>query len=499
MSGPSVLALGRRLARPRLRLASSRLAFSSAPLLVAHALEALVALARNIVLAHLISPHDLGLALFLVVLSSLVEMLTDFGLPIYAVRKTIDLPEPVVMATLQSLALLRSLVIAVAFVALAPLAGRHFGSAYGFGVYASLGLIALARGCENLGVKAMMRDFRYLPEALTIIVGQIAGLSATLLVALATHSFGCVLWGLAVSALCTLLCSHLLSPTPYRLGWNGTAARDASRFGRPLLANGLAVALSVSDRIFIGAFLSPSALAHYTMTMGTAQSPRWFAVKFLTGAFVPAFARCQRSLERASELFEAWVWLVSAISLGYGLCLMAVGRDVLGLLFGGIYAPSQTFMSLTALFIAISFLLHTPVPPSYADGDTKVVMYGSVFYALAIVPALGALILTKSLVVFMVTMVGSNTIGLLVLLRIFLRRARYAPGSLWAATALPYLILSVLGVVALAVPDQSRARWYVVCASAFAIACIVYAPKLLKIMRLRGLFADAPTAEREGA
>ncbi|MFP3381660.1 oligosaccharide flippase family protein, partial [Bacillus sp. SIMBA_069] len=76
------------------------------------------------------------------------------------------------------------------------------------------------------------------------------------------------------TAAVTLLLSHFLSPTPYRLGWQAQVVTEATAFGKPLLLNGAAVALTTCDRLMVGAWLGAAALALYNVAYGTATLPR---------------------------------------------------------------------------------------------------------------------------------------------------------------------------------------------------------------------------------
>ena len=471
----------RKSVRTMLSFIRGRSIVASAPLLVANVIEALVSLLRNIALAHLIAPKEFGLAISLSAVIGILEVLTDFGLPVYAVRKSINLPDHVVMATVQSLVILRAAFLAAILFAIAPFIANLFGATHDRSAYFMLGLIVLIGGFENFGVKAMTRDFRFGREATVVVLKHLSGLVVTVVMAYYLRSFACVLWGMAVLTIVGVLLSHALSPSRYRIGWDNAAAKDMASFGAPLLLNGLAVAFSLSDRVLIGGVLNPSSLAFYNVAVGTAQSPRCIAVKFLTSAFLPAFVRTQITPRSTRILFDGWAWLVSAIAFLYGFSLAVCGSEMLNLVFGAAYAPSRDFMALTAMLVSVSFLMHVPVPPAYASGETKIITYGSFIYAIATLPALGVLLMTRSLTAFMLTMSFSELLGLAVLLRIACRRQPFSSSSLWSAVFLPYGLLAVLAATSYAAPAISESRWLLVCGTVFALAAATYAAGLLKL------------------
>ena len=169
---------------------------ASSVLLAASIFEAGVPLVRNIVLARLMIPSEFGLAITLAVVISLVEILTDLGIPILALRRLNGIGARETLATLHSLALARSLLIGLFLIATAPLIARSLHVPAATWAFAALGAVAALRGFENLGVKSMLRANQFSPEASVIAVSQVALLVVTVAAAWWTGRYDCILWGM---------------------------------------------------------------------------------------------------------------------------------------------------------------------------------------------------------------------------------------------------------------------------------------------------------------
>lgn len=447
---------------------------SSAPLFAANLLEALLPFARNVALAHLVSPENFGLAISLSIVLGMLEVVTDVGLPILAVRKENRTAHHVMMGTLQSLALVRAAALAAILVVASPSVATLFHAPDQVGAYALLAPIVLLRGFENYGVKELMRRSLFGREAAVIGASQVAGFIATVAAAWRMPDLTCMIWGLGAATVTTVALSHLLSPTRYRLRWNREARRDAARFGGPLLLNGLAASFTLSDRLLIGGVLGPKSLALYNVAYGTAQLPRTVMAKFLTSAFLPLFVRQREEGGDGAALFDSWAWCLSCLAFAYGLTLSLVGDQLLALVFGPAYQPSRLFMGLAGLSVCVKLLALLPVPAAYAAGNTRLVAYGSVLSALAVVPGAVALLATRDLTLFLLGM----TLGDIVALALLGRRARrehaFNEDAAWCAVVTPPLLLASLATLTWLAPELTLAAWLGAGLAALAVSGALY-------------------------
>lgn len=384
---------------------------------IASLLEALVPLLRNIVLANLLLPADFGIALSFALVLGLLEVLSDCGIPIFVMRRSMNSRLSNVLPTLHTVALIRSVVLGASLMLLAPtLANVLQADNASFG-FAMLALIVIARGFENLGTKALLRSGRYAPEAIVMALSQLVLLTATVIAAVATRSFYCMIWGLFAHAIAVVCLSHLLSRRSWRLGWNASVGRHILTFGWPLLLNGAAVAAATSDRILVGHVLGPTNLAQYNVAIGSAMLPKTVLARFLTTAFVPRFTRVQSHKVRWQKLADCWAFLLSALALGLGLGLAFFGGPVLGAVFGAPYQPSSAFMAALGFGVCVRVLLLLPVPLSMARGETGMVANTSLASAVAVLISAPILLTTQSPTLFLLGLaIGEYlALGLIVL------------------------------------------------------------------------------------
>ncbi|GHE70837.1 hypothetical protein GCM10019059_33120 [Camelimonas fluminis] len=463
---------------------------SSTPLLLANLVEALAPLLRNIALAHFLPPGQFGLAISLAVVLGLIEVLSDFGLPVFAIRKPDELPSAEALATLHSMSLIRSAVLALILIGLSPLFAQVFDARSSHWVYALLGPVVLLRGFENLGVKEMVRRYAFKREAVVIASAQTIGLVATLVAALTGAGMAAMIVGMIASTCMTLLLSHVLSPVPYRLGWQPETAREAAAFGRPLLINGAAVALMTCDRLLVGAMLGPVALALYNVAYGTATLPRSILARFLTNAFLPLFVEQRDQGRGARPLLDAWALCLSAIAFLYGWGLALLGDRALGLVFGPLYQPSRLFMCLTGLSVGVKILTLLPAPAAYANGVTRLISWGSILSAVSILPAAISIYGGSTLEVFVLVMAVAEFCALLALARLACQAFPFTRSTLAFAVLLPFASVGALALLAVMAPAMTFADWAATCATILVCALFAYGVVLRRTGAGTVLFAQ---------
>ena len=471
-------------------MAVSRLA-SGTSLLAANLSEMLLPFARSAALAHLLSTRQMGMAISLAVVAAAAEVVTDIGMNYTAVRTTSTLPSDRVYATLQAVQVVRGVIISLSIVALSPLLVIAFGSRDALWAYMLLGLASFIRGFGHLGTKEKMRQYSYWPEAATIIGAQIAWTLGSIGLAWVTRDYSCMIWGILGSAATGVLLSHLLSDRRYGLAWERSVAREALRYGRPLIPNGMANAMNVmGDRFIVGSFLGVSSLALYNVAMTMAVLPRGALLRVLNSFFLPVFVNQGAEKARQNRTYDLWALCLATIGLAAGTGLISIGRPMVGIVFGSVYQPSQLLMSLISINVCIKFLAGLPMTPSLAYRQTRFVLWGSVATGLAVVFAGILLPRLPSIEGFVFALTLGEFLALLWITRRTLRIHGFTPSSTWFTVLFPIAILSGLALLRFELPDLPSPGWIAVSWTLGAVSLLLMIAVLawqgVNIMRLVG-------------
>ena len=148
---------------PSLRVARLMRGSSSLLMAVSNMGDFALPLTRGICLARLLQPAEFGLAISVTVIASVAELITDLGVNQMAVRNG----TPETISTLHSISVIRGLMLAVAIALSGPLFAWLFHAPGTAWVYVLVGFSSLIKSFAHLDVKMRMRNYDYVPEAVT--------------------------------------------------------------------------------------------------------------------------------------------------------------------------------------------------------------------------------------------------------------------------------------------------------------------------------------------
>jgi PST family polysaccharide transporter len=217
--------------------------------------EAALPFARNLILARALSPSDFGVAVLVATIWSLSEVCLDLGLDRFVMRHpTVDTDQGG-LATLQTIQLLRGLAIAAVIAVNAYVFADLMKAPDLFIPLLVVAASAVIRGLASLRAQVAARDGNFFPHASMILFAQLAWTLVTIVVALLMPSPIAMAWGIAAAHVVAALTSHLFALGQLRLGWSSEVAKEALRFGVPLVPNGMASAvIFMVDRLHVASF-----------------------------------------------------------------------------------------------------------------------------------------------------------------------------------------------------------------------------------------------------
>ena len=434
---------------------------SGSVLLAANLAEMAFPFIRNVLLARFLSQEDFGVAVSLAMIIALVEIGFDFGVPVSAVRYTATDDPKKALATLHTLQLTRAALVGGLLMALAPVLAILFKSPQATWAYVVVGACATLRGFGNLGVKQAMRDYVYWPNAVTLIMIQLAWTVTVIVAAWISPDYWAMVWGLAASIIASTITSNLLSRFPWRLGWDKAVADEATAFGKPLVPNGfVSGALSLGDRVFVGWALGVHALAFYSVIFGTATLPRGAILRFLTNLFVPVFVNRPPDHPSIKKNCARWTLILSLTAFLYAMGFIFVATPLLPLLFGPAYTATPYLMSLIGLNLFVKFLYQLPSPVAMAQGNSKLVLTCTVYSIIALAVAGVAALIWPSIDVFVLALTAAEVVAVLRIGMIVVNSLGYARGQVAMALLGPMAAIGVVLAASLFLPAFSLIDWF---------------------------------------
>lgn len=416
---------------------------------VSAALEAVLPLVRLIILARFLPQNEFGLAVTLLVTLGIIEMCGDMGIAQAAIRGSTRTSIPAFIGTLHFINFVRcAAMIAVAVVVL-TVQRMTLDTTFGVDIVVICCLVLALRPFENMHMKQLTRSYNFAREAVLTGGMQIVWTLVTTACVMVKPGGAAMFYGMLAGAAWVVLYSNHISAERWTAELDQTAAREALRFGVPMIPNGLASAVFTMDRLVVSSFLGTLAVAVYGVAIGLAMLPRAVIYRFSVAAIVPHFANLADRPEKGRGFYALWLIAVSVLAACYALALIVLGPFAIRITFGPAYVPNDLLMALIAINAFIKIMMLVPVPAAFARGQTTVVLLGSLVSAVSTLPAALALLLgMRSLETFVLALDIFEGLGLVWFLLHTSRRHGLRRAVAFGAVAAPLVALGSITAAA---------------------------------------------------
>lgn len=332
------------------------------------------ALLRYVVLAHLLGPTQLGLVTTLVVTAAFFDQVSDTGGDRFIIQDRHG-GEPEVQKLIQTTYVLRGMGTAVLLIAVSIPVSMFYRQPELVTGLCFLGISPFITGFQHMDTRRTQRWMDFRPEAITSIVGEIAGLVAVFIAAWMTRYYTAIIFGLVTRALFWVITSHIVSKRRYVLGWSRAHALRMASFSGPLLLNGVMLFIgSQTDRVIVGNQLGVTSLGLYSAVLLLVFYPSALLVRSLYALYIPqaAAARDDKAgLEQVSER-------LGGLNVGLAICMAAgfavVAPLLVPLLYGERFRQTSLLIGLVGILQTTRFLLTWPTTIALAMGRSRSVL-----------------------------------------------------------------------------------------------------------------------------
>ena len=309
------------------------------------------------------------------------EMITDIGLDKFVMVSQGDARAQVVAAARQ-ISIARAVLLVAAMALLAPILARAFGAGEEQRIVAWLGVVPLIESLKNWRIVQVQQDYRYGPEAVSNIGGQVAAVVALAPAYALFHDERVIPMSLIVGAAVSVTLSYVLAPRERVTYVDPAIRRAALNFGLPLMANGIGlVALKQLDQVIVANLFGLPALAFYSLVLNLAIAPTsvlqivgWkVSLPFLGRSLWDNTTSCQASLIVVLGMIVA----AAAFAIPIGVALSGLAPVV----YGPQYQVSAAFSALAMLAAFLRFSRGGPSMVLLNHGQTGRLTAGNLITA----------------------------------------------------------------------------------------------------------------------
>lgn len=368
---------------------------------------------RNVIIARLLNPEDMGIAATFAITITLLEMISNLSVDIILVQAK-DGDDPTFQGTAHLYQVVRGVSVGLVILAGAPIITWLFKIPETVWAFRLLALVPVFRGLMHLDWNRLQRKMQYRTAILVEMVPQAVVTLAAFPMLKWRGDYSTVLWLVLMQAAIGLLVSHFFSQRSYQLNWNREYASRLLVFGWPLLVNGfLMFGAMQGDRLIIGTFYTMTELGVYSVAFSLTLTLAFIIGKIGTSLFLPLLSRIQYQKTEFRELHFVGVQVLALIGGIVAIPFITAGGDIIVFFFGNQYFAVHGYASWLGVLLVARLFRLAPTISSLACGDTKNSMYANFSRFGGVIAAICAAWQGRSLSVILICGIGGEILALL--------------------------------------------------------------------------------------
>jgi O-antigen/teichoic acid export membrane protein len=445
------------------------------------------ALLRYTLLARLLGPEQLGIAVALILTAQFFESVTDSGGDRFLVQDRRG-NEPEVQGLVHLVWLVRGALIAGALALLAVPLARFYGEPQLVTGFLILAIAPLIAGLAHLDYRRTQRTSDFRGEARVLLLSELAALLVTAIAAWLLRDFTAILYGLVVRSAMIVIVSRLVATRRYRAGYSADDAKRLAAFAWPLMLNGLLLFFgSQGDRLLIGKQVGLTELGYYSAALLLIFYPTGILQRVVTTMHLPLIAAASNGPARhaAADRLAGQTSLLTILML---VGFTAVAPPIIPLIFGADFRQPAYLIALIAILQTSRFLRLWPVTIALSLGRSRTVLVSNLLRLLAFPFAFAAMTIADGLLGILIGFTLAEALALLVTLLLVSRHLKL-PLFSGLGRLLAFVLCSALALAcATAVEHGSAVQ---IAASAAALLVLLAVLLFRERQTLAGLLALA--------
>jgi O-antigen/teichoic acid export membrane protein len=300
-----------------------------------------------IILAHLLSPRDYGLAGMVLVFSGLIFLFSDlsFGAALIQRERLTEADRSTVFWTSAGVGLALTLL----GIAVSPLIADFYGEPSVGPLFAALSVSFVISSVASTQTALLTREMNF--RALEI--RNMAGAAASAAVGISLAALGFGAWAIIGQQLTAIAVSTvlliILAPWHPHLVYSRASLRSLAGYsGNDFGARVLFFVNRNSDNLLVGRFLGPAALGAYAVSYNIMLLPLAQIGIPMQEVLFPAFSRLQDDLRRMTRIWLRAIRLVGALTIPAMLGLIALAPDFVTVVLGDRWSSATPVLQILA-------------------------------------------------------------------------------------------------------------------------------------------------------
>ena len=328
-------------------------------------------LARLLILARILAPHDFGLMGIALLTMSTLETFSQTGFQAALIQKKKDIESYLDAAW--TVLILRGLVLFGILYFAAPFAASFFDAPEAKPIIQVIGLSVLFQAVTNIGVIYFQKELEFNKE----FIYQFAGTLVDFIVAIAAVLILKNVWALVLGMLAgnavRCIMSYLIHPYKPRLSRDLAKAKELFGFGKWVLGSSILIFLiTQGDDIFVGKLLGATALGFYQLAYRISNMPATEITHVISRVTFPVYSKLQNDIPKLREAYLKVLQVTAFLSFPVAGMIFVLAPDFTMIFLGEKWMPMVPAMQALCVFGVTRSIGATMGPILYSMGKPKV-------------------------------------------------------------------------------------------------------------------------------
>lgn len=332
--------------------------------------QEIIALARLVVLARLLSPNDFGLAGIAVLTLATVDTFTQPNFESALIQTKADIRP--YLDSAWTVGVLRGIGAFALTLLIAPYAAEFFKTPQATPLIRAIALAILVRSFTNVATVDFRKELEFRKQFAWQFAGRVADFLVAVVAARLLHNAWALVLAFVACDAAKLALSYRLHPYRPRFAIDRARTRELFAYGKWLLGIGVIVFLVAQmDNAIVGRLAGATMLGFYQLARRVSNVPATEIGHVVSTVAFPAYSKIQDRTPRLREGFLMALELTSVAALPVAAVIIALAPEITAGVFGAKWLPAVGAIQVLAVWGAVGALQAAADPVLLAVGRPR--------------------------------------------------------------------------------------------------------------------------------
>ncbi len=333
--------------------------------------QQLFGLARLIILARILAPHDFGLMGIALLTMATIETFSQTGFQQALIQKKEDIKSYLDAAW--TVLILRGFILFIILYLIAPYAATFFNAPEAIPIIQVIGLSFLLQAFTNIGVIYFQKELEFNKQFVYQFVGTLTDFIVAVSAVLILKNVWALVFGLLAGNVARFIMSYFIHPYRPHLSLDLGKAKELWGFGKWVFGSSiLAFLLTQGDDIFVGKLLGVTALGFYQLAYRISNMPATEITHVISQVTFPAYSKLQDNIPKLREAYLKVLQVTTFLSFPIAGLIFILAPDFTKIFLGEKWIPMVPVMQVLVFAGLLRSIQATTGPIFHAIGKPKI-------------------------------------------------------------------------------------------------------------------------------